>query len=187
MSELAVGSLKGLAANDFKIDVAPGSQIVQHGSILQVVSTIRKDAFTQAGLASGATSNDLITCSITPISASSKILVAGLLVAVSGGSNPALLVPYRNGSTLDDARADAVGSRTRTHGGPQTASTYSTGSLPINFLDSPNTTLPLTYSIRVVNTSGSSQTLFVNRSIDDSDAVTWWRGTSTLTLMEVAS
>jgi len=52
MSELAVGSLKGLAANSFVIDVASGSSldlsagaVFPAGSVLQVVSTTKTDAF----------------------------------------------------------------------------------------------------------------------------------------------
>ncbi len=53
MSELAVGSLAGLAANSYVIDVASGSQLTQPGMIVDVKSAIFTGTQT-ASVASGA-------------------------------------------------------------------------------------------------------------------------------------
>ena len=54
----------------------------------------------------------------------------------------------------------------------------------VNFLDSPNTTSAITYSFRVVSRDGT--TIYINRSQNDTDAAYSDRGSSTITVMEIA-
>ncbi len=54
-----------------------------------------------------------------------------------------------------------------------------------NFLDSPSSTSELTYGIKIGHTSGSSKTMYINRSHDDSDDASYGRNASTITVMEV--
>ena len=55
MSELSLGTLSGLAANSYVVDVASGSSldlsagaVLPAGSILQVVSTTKTDTFSSS-------------------------------------------------------------------------------------------------------------------------------------------
>ena len=56
----------------------------------------------------------------------------------------------------------------------------------ISMVDSPSSTSALTYQVRVVNTSGATKTLYVNRTSSDTNAAATARSISTLIAMEVA-
>jgi len=58
--------------------------------------------------------------------------------------------------------------------------------MSMTFLDSPNTTSEINYSIRLFNGSGSTLTLYVNRGGGDGDSADTARTISTITLMEIA-
>ena len=80
MSELSVGSLSGLAANSYVIDVAAGSSldlsagaVLPAGSIIQVVSTTKTDTFSTTSTSFSDVTG--FSVSITPTSTSSKIMV----------------------------------------------------------------------------------------------------------------
>lgn len=198
MSELTVGSLSGLAANSFVIDVASGSTldlsagaVLPSGSVIQVVSTTKTDAFS-ASLASGSeTAVTGLSAAITPRSTSSKILVAVHIsggISLSGGSSDtAIGMILKRGST-EIGIGDAAGSRNRVTSTSSSSGTfngvYVTGSL--NFLDSPSTTSSVTYSLDVAHNSSLTQTVYINRTDLDTDAATRYRAGSSITLIEVA-
>jgi hypothetical protein len=189
MSELAVGSLKGLSANGFVIDVASGSKLVQPGSVLQVVSTTKTNTFS-ASVATGAVSGDVtgLTASITPISTNSKIFVS---VAVTVGTQAPQIVLYRNGSPTNFV-GDAEGDRKRVSqvsSGTNTSGTNfldASGFVSFTYLDSPSTTSEVTYSLRLGHIDTGTATIFVNRFPADTDNSRFGRGASSITLMEIA-
>jgi len=73
MSELSVGTLSGLSANNFVIDVASGSKLVQPGAVLQVVYADTATSVTNSTTTTYA--DTLLTASLTPTSATSKVLI----------------------------------------------------------------------------------------------------------------
>ena len=154
--------------------------------ILQVVSTAETDTFS-ASVASGGVSGAAIEATITPTSADSKILVIAHISigAVSNG----VAVLYRGGSVLSGAVGDAASSRSQgTSGtGEQATGGRIIPSAPIIFLDSPATTSATTYDVRLGHTSGTTQTVYLNRGDTDADAAYTWRGMSDLTLLEVSA
>jgi hypothetical protein len=183
MSELVVGSLKGLAANSFVIDVASGSKIVQPGAVLQVVSTTKTDTFSMASSTFATVTG--LSATITPTSASSKILV---LAQVTQGVDPSTESKFRlSGGNSAAYVGDTAGSRIRAVFGRKSENfgslVRSALSNPLQYLDSPNTTSAVTYSVECSTTAG---TVFVNRSNDDTDNTGFTRGASTITLMEIA-
>lgn len=191
MSELSVGSLSGLAANSYVIDVASGSSLdlsnatdlpasaLPAGSILQVVSTTLTSTF--SATTSGTTLVEVtgLNATITPSSTSSKVfMVVNVQINsqdVAGGS----IALYR------DATQIALGNSTPD---PRTAETTgiiqatSQAGVAANFLDSPATTSAVTYKVYAAQSSSAgSKTWYVNRSSSDK-----LRTISTITLMEVA-
>ena len=182
MSRLAVGSLEGLASGGYKITVAAGSQFVQAGSILQVVSTNKTDTFTTTST----TFTDItgLAATITPTSSSSKILV---LAMVNGSNDPAISLCYLRlvrGSTAIGVGDAGSGQRQSTASlSTSDTDTNMVGTSNIMFLDSPATTTATTYKIQIVVTAGTG---FVNRSDNDSASI-GGRFISSLTLMEVAA
>jgi hypothetical protein len=151
------------------------------GSILQVVQTVKTDTF------SSTTTNTWIditgmTASITPSSASSRILI---MASIYGSSQSNSFVRLVRGSTAICV-GDASGSR------PQTSSgsfyTYGDGNIantqPITFLDTPATISSTTYKLQFwIN----GNNFYLNRGRSDTDNTDTARGASTITLMEVSA
>ena len=155
------------------------------GSVLQVVQTVKTDTFTTTST----TYTDVtgISVSITPTSATSKILVfANLNASVTAADNYFAFQLVRGSTAI--SIGDTAGSRTV--GSVGSALINGTGSgnyilpMAINFLDSPATTSATTYKIQGLVQSG--QTLVLNRSGTDSDAVFGIRTASSITVMEIS-
>ena len=194
MSELSLGTLSGLAANSYVIDVAAGSSldlsagaVLPTGSILQVVSTTKTDVFT-ASLSGRSFSSNVtgLEASITPSSASSKILVTLHMSALRTDSSD-VMFKLRRDST-DIAVGDSAGTRQQLTGGLANVTTGSivTQNMGAQFLDSPASTSALTYGVQLFNPSSSTRTVAVNRTLGDTDDTGFGRHVSTITVMEVA-
>ena len=154
------------------------------GGVLQVVSTVKTDTFST-------TSNSYVdvtglSVSITPTSASSKILV---LFQINGSQNVGAnraMVKLLRGSTVINA-GDAAGSRTPALGG-FSSSDHSIPSTPVSgsFLDSPATTSSTTYKIQLAMSAGSGSA-YINQTNQDTDQASQIRTASTITVMEIAA
>jgi hypothetical protein len=151
------------------------------GGVIQVVSETKTDTFTMAST----TFEDVtgLSVSITPKSASNKILVSAHLIAVadSGVSNGA-------GRLMRDSTpigvGDADGSRTRSSFGLD--ANGHADSVAVVTLDSPNTTSSVTYKVQIRRNNPSSGTMYVNRSESDGDSSAVERFVSSITVMEIA-
>lgn len=155
------------------------------GSVLQVVSTTKTDTFTTTS----ASYTDVtgFSVSITPTSASSKILVS---YQISLGNSGYLSYSRIVRDSTPIAIADAAGSRPLT-----TASTgwyvptnvvYNSGPVCMDFLDSPSTTSEITYKVQI-RTYDASHFAVVNRTYSDRDTSAYEpRMVSTITVMEIA-
>jgi len=141
------------------------------GSVLQVVSTTKTDTFSTAS-----TSFVDITgfsVSITPTSASSKILVFGNLTSSAGLE--AVITGYAQlvrGST-------AIGNGSSGLATHNSANNAFTVAWPFSFLDSPATTSATTYKVQV---KGDGATFYIN-----TPSVRTLVGSSTITVMEIAA
>ncbi len=152
------------------------------GSILQVVSSIKTDAFSVV-------SNDVeqeftgLNATITPTSSSSKILVMISLTYSSGPTTYKGIV--KRGST-NIFLGDASGSRQRVSFGLGfTGDENQADVASFIGLDSPATTSATTYKIFLIN--DNSESIFINRSRQDNNDDRGGRHVSTMTLMEVAA
>jgi hypothetical protein len=158
-------------------------EMLPAGSVLQVVQALKTDLFST-------TSTSFVdvagwAASITPLSASSKILVlADAYVNTSNTANAGKL--QRNG--VDVFLGNASGSKSRSSfgaawgggdgGGGNAGSQWS-----LSFLDSPNTTASLTYKIVVASFGG--QALWVGGTYGSADASYSQVLPTTITLMEI--
>lgn len=159
------------------------------GSILQIVQAVKTDTFS--------TSNynwvDVtgLSVSITPFSASSKIMVMSEVKAASSNDYGVLLRLTRNNTPI--YLGDLNGSRVQcsswicTYDSTGTNG-YSLVPASLNFLDSPATTSTLTYRVQLSSYSGV--TAYINRSS------AWQQGgasgydgcpPSSITVMEVSA
>ena len=160
------------------------------GGIIQVVSVTKTDA---ESLASTSTPQLIpgMQATITPQSASNKILVMICLHAAVAGSYAAQYAVLRRDST-DIAVGDAAGSRNRATLSLQdqfysssNSNTYGPHQGQVIHLDSPATTSAVTYGLYHVEADNDGNALYINRSAGDADSYNHNRVTSSITLMEI--
>jgi hypothetical protein len=148
--------------------------------VVQVKSTTKSDTFTM----SSATFADVtgLSVSITPTSASNKILV---VANVYGGSDPAVTTIFIR--LMRDSTAigigDAASNRKLVSASSPVLNVNALVGIPAIFLDSPNTTSATTYKVQI--SAQSANAVYVNRSNADTDATTIPRSISTITVYEV--
>ena len=153
------------------------------GKVLQVVSAI------VTSTASRATSNfdygDIgLSVSITPSSATSKVLVFVSIHLGSGNSTGRVGARLLRNST-NIAIGDTAGNRSPATMTLRQASTAQQELLAMNYLDSPATTSSTTYKIQV--SGEDTNTVYMNRSSEDSDNAFHYRPVSVITVMEIAA
>jgi len=160
------------------------------GSVIQVVSTTKTDTFSASVGARPSFSSVVsgLTATITPSLTSSKILV---IVNVNGSSTADsgrfAFKLSRNGA--DVFVGDANGVRSRLTSGNVVGNfsrNWGVANVTSSFLDSPSTVSSLTYGIKLFNSNGSSETLYVNRPQDYPDNDLYSTNASSITVMEIA-
>jgi hypothetical protein len=122
-----------------------------------------------------------ITATITPTATTSKILIRAVINFSPAVADNGFLELF-NGSTAIGLGA-VVGSRTSVGSQTNIAAASQMINSVLEWLDSPATTSPITYSVRAW-TSGGAQS-YINRSITDTDNAAFARAASTITLMEI--
>jgi len=153
------------------------------GAILQVVQTVKTDTFSTSS--QSFTDITGLSASITPSSASNKILVSYTLSFASDGFP---MLKLLRGST-DIFVGDAASNRVRCLFGGYTGGLHPGMVLPVsgNFLDSPNTTSATTYKFQTGVISASGYNIYLNRSASDTDYNYHARTASSIVLKEVAA
>ena len=160
-----------------------GAPPVQHGKILQVVSTLKTDTYTTTS--STYTTVTGLTATITPSSTSSKILImAQVNMSLTTYSVYARLSGGNTSTYLGDAASNRVQSVVAIQSDNDNPFWRTQFSMPLTYLDSPATTSSVTYGVDVRIGTGA---VYVNRSQDDTDSVNNGRTASTITVMEVAA
>ena len=164
------------------------------GGIVQVKNTTVTDTDTLSCISSWEDSE--ITCSITPTSSSSKILIS-MSATGEGNAQNQQAFSYRikkviTGGATSYLQGASAGSRTQVFAntGDYTAdSGTSASSFSFsNYLDSPATTSAVTYTVQITyEYAGGSGTYYLNRQVTDSDAGANGRFVSWMTLMEVSA
>ena len=162
------------------------------GKLLQVVQGGSNVASSQS-VASKATADTGIQVSITPSSASSKILIIATISGAASAiiNNWAMTLQKKTGSgsfaNLTAANGAADGSRYLSIAGTKMHGVYSLCSVGFNFLDTAGSTDTLIYRAAYFNSSGSTRTLYINRSSADSDNNDYTRGASWIQALEIAA
>ena len=159
------------------------------GSVLQVVSTTKTDT---TSFTSTATNSYVditgMTVTITPTSATSKILVM-YSIGVSQSVDATIHIRLLRGSTSIDqgaAASNRLGDSTIWR--PNSSQyNFDIGPLSNSFLDSPSTTSATTYKLAATLGASYSGTFYLNRSWSDADADYASRVASTITVMEIAA
>ena len=125
---------------------------------------------------------------ITPSSTSSKILVTGFLNCSNSYFKTYILL-LRDSTTLSvgDAASNRPQVYAATNPGGDSWDSYNVSSIPLNHLDSPNTTSSVTYKVQYRPYLNSAGTAYINRSASDRDNADYdERSISVMTLQEIA-
>lgn len=182
---LTTGSLSGVNASAMSVGTIPKARMPT-GSILQVVQTVKRDAFSTTGTAFVDITG--FNATITPLFSTSKILVDIVMsCGEAGDAFPAFYV-NRNGTVIDLSDGISPGQRVTigyTNTGADTRDQYLMTVVPFKYLDSPSSTSALTYQVQMSPMRTASRTAHLNRmnTIGDANQMT---GISTITLMEIA-
>jgi hypothetical protein len=178
-----IGDTYTQAAADSKFVSKPGA-------ILNTVQVVKSDTFSSLVVPNTDVSITGLSASITPSSSSSKVLVTVNMMIGGGlgGGTPGYVVSakLKRNSTYVGV-GNTAGSRSSVSASCFNDNLTTVSMMSFSFLDSPNTTSATSYSVDFRHSSGADQTLYLNRSSDDSDIHNRQRGISTITLQEVGA
>ena len=154
------------------------------GKILQVIQAVKTDTATTTSENTFVDTG--LSVSITPSSASNKILVTANL-SFSAGDRQNIAWRLVRDST-DLYMGDAAGNRTRASGAVRVADHQDAEHQNVTsiFLDSPNTTSATTYKVMWCRTYSTS-TIYMNRASEDTNNDDRTRCPSSITVQEVAT
>ena len=151
MSRLVTNAIRSTAASSdaMTIDSAgkPSFPNGGVGKILQVVSSVKTDTASASVSRSSDWVGHGLSVSITPSSASNKILITGQMMVSNVNSNDACvnLVIYKAGSALTAATGDAGSGQKRVTSAVEVDYDYGLSSLPFQYLDTAGGTSSITY------------------------------------------
>ena len=161
---------------------------VKPGTVLQIVSNTQTGNFSNSVATTTAWSPSELETTITPTATSSKVLIQGHFcvdAAISMGMSVQLQHTGGGGTLVTGANAAVAGPRKTVHSACKTSGERMVN-LPVHFLDSPNTASAITYKFWFFHTSGSTRTLYINQSHEDTNHAEISRAVSTITLTEIA-
>ena len=184
------GSITGLAQGGIDGDKVVTSAAQPANSVIQVLSDTVTD---EASFAVGNgnyydLTNQGLSVTITPSSASNKILIYGQVCLCREGSNSTPVMHIyilKDTNKLTGAVGDADSNRTQVTSGVSAISTTQVNGAPFHFLDTAGNTNARTYSIGCSHDSGSSKTMYLNRGEEDQDNIYRYRAISVITAMEI--
>ena len=149
------------------------------GSVLQVLQTTKTDTFSSTSASWVDVTGLSVT--ITPSSASNKILVTGVMILSQDAGNLWGARLLRNGTLIN--AGDASGSIGRGLMNAGSTGTHSENPVAFKFLDSPATTSACTYKLQVY--SEASLAVWVNRTSGNLNDDRQQRTSSNIIVMEI--
>ena len=190
----AIPATAGSVSDSYIVDVSAskltGSRTIPKGTmpagaVLQVVSSTKTDTFSSTTTGSWLDVTGL-SLSITPSSASSKIMIFGRVTGNGQAGTTRMQMRLVRDSTAISV-GDASGSRVQVSGNEL----FSGGADDLFgstafFLDSPATTSSTTYKLQVLN-GNSAGTVYVNRTPNNANTTAMPVATSSITVMEIAA
>ena len=157
------------------------------GKILQVVSTTKTDTVSQSIASQAVWSYTGFKTTITPTSASSKLLIFGY-ANVDVGDHSTFLYLQTDGTDLSGAMGDAASNRKRSVTNITGAGAgWNQIQHSFQFLDTAGNTSERYYNLAFSHGRNSSLTMWFNRSVNDTDAYYTARTASVITVMEIAA
>jgi hypothetical protein len=153
--------------------------------VLQVVSSIKKDtASNSTGAGSTWEFNDSsLRAQITASSSSSIFLIMGSITTSGLSIHTAL----RDSGSNSALFADNANARRESTSGHDHSDSHSASTVPIIGTITAGDTNEHTFYYQFSHTSGSTQTLYINRGTNDGDAYDRGRYVSSIVVMEIAA
>ena len=181
------GTITGVSAGGLPDGCVTADDIASlpSGSVLQVVFS--EDDSVASTTNTGTNFHHFYSATITPSSTSSKIVcIANFQVGRTTLDGAFFVFKKSVGGATATVVADGDNSTNRIpyHTNLGTSREYDTISTSMHYVDSPNTTSSVQYTVAGSNRGGG--TLYLNRSSSDNDDTSRGRGLSTIMLMEIA-
>lgn len=152
MSELVVGSIAGLAANSYVVDVASGSTLdLSAGAVFPAGNVINVSSYYLSGnfATTSTTYVDVtdLSVTVTPKSSGSKFLaIVSAFVYNATATDLTRINLVRDSTELISCQAES-------------AITFQDVPIVINYLDSPATTSSVTYKVQMESPGGGAGTI----------------------------
>ena len=165
------------------------------GQIIQTVTAVMRDTASKSINTQSTWEFTDFPISIALSKASNLVLVTGFIsIAINGGGQNVRIGIRRATSNVNDAMGGATGngpakgSRRACHSETGHNGDYFISSLPIHFVDQPNTTDMLRYYPQFSHGSSGTRTIYINRSEADSpDNAERGRAISIMTAQEIVT
>jgi len=161
------------------------------GKIVQVVSTTKTNTASNSTASSAwwSYTDTSLRVSITPTSATNKILIMGV-TSISVDSQQYLMVRLeKDGSRLNDANGDQDGNKSRVFCGtwysPETTPQTTYPTFMVQYLDTAGNTSSRYYNFGFAHTSGATRTMYLNASGRTTDNFATMLCASTITAIEI--
>lgn len=191
MSRIIVDAIRNSSASSDGITLSSDGKVTfpntSTGKLLQVVQATKTDGASSSVASGGAWLPTTPKCSITPSNASNKILVqATVVVALSTNAHGMYLQMLKDGSPIFRGDQDASNMQ-RVTTGTYSHNDYNFGHLNFNYLDTAGGTSAIEYSLELRHDSGSSSTIYLNRTEATDNSDDRKRGATSIILMEIAA
>ena len=165
------------------------------GQIIQTVTAVMRDTASKSINTQATWEFTDFPISIALSKSSNLVLVTGFIsIALNGGNQNVRVGIRRNTSNVNGAMGgltgfgSAKGNRRACHAETGHNGTFFISTLPIHFIDQPNTTEMLRYYPQFSHGSSGSRTIYINRSEDDSpDNAERGRAISIMTAQEIVT
>ena len=182
-----------IASNAITSALQPAGSVIQANSaVLTTVLDAYLSSMTTWRI--GGTTGSSFGVTITPTSASNKILFWGQIsVSVTGpqyniGCHVMKYTGSGSSEIIDGSQAVAAGSRKRCHSITEmNHSDNSMQTVPFSYLDTAGQTSQLIYTVGIHNPSSTTRTTKINATITDADNTYTPRAASVLNVLEIAA
>ena len=158
------------------------------GGLVAVKHVLKTNTFSSSVTAGANVAVDDLAITHAMADEDNRLIITAFFGAASSTAGRADLgIAVMEGATLIGVGA-AEGSRPRVGAGglnSGSAATHVVSMPSVTFVHAPNTTSSLTYTVRIVNISTSTRTLYVNRSEEDVNSAGSARAASALVIQEV--
>jgi hypothetical protein len=174
---------------DSVVEKTSGNGVQIAGHVIQTltdVSVVTESTTSKAS--SNSFANSSLSITITPKSASSKIIVSA--VASTGSSNGAdgstILRMIRDSTPIGIGNASGSKIRAGSGRGTNNQDGNTMLNIPLQVTDTPNTTSAVTYTLQFAVRGTGNLTAYLNRSGGDADTAEYQRTSSSLVVQEIA-